>query len=115
MPVKFWEYAVPPLMAMTSGIMSADGGWGWLAILLGALSFLVQLFILDGRDPNGEETMRAMRAEADLRDNMLVMKQLRDFLAGALCAECGEGLGHDEEIISDDKDRTIHKRCDQSE
>lgn len=51
------------------------------------------------------------KLEGERHTNNALMKQLRDFLAGALCCQCGEELGHDEEIIQDDDGRTIHKTC----
>jgi len=59
-----------------------------------------------------KEALRNAERDDDLRTANYQMKQLRDFLAGALCAVCGEELGHDEEIISDEQDRTIHKHCE---
>lgn len=56
-------------------------------------------------------SLAASEAESEAHGLRLMMKQLRDFLAGALCTVCGEPLGHDEEIIQDD-DRTMHKRCE---
>lgn len=52
-----------------------------------------------------EETERAAR---------YMERQLRKFLAGALCAECGEPLGGthgDGDIVQDDDERTLHKEC----
>jgi len=57
-------------------------------------------------------TLGDIQRESDQHELRLVMKQMRDFLAGALCCACGEPLGHDDEIISDDDERTIHKRCE---
>jgi len=40
---------------------------------------------------------------------------MRRFLAGALCAHCGDPLGEDEEIIQqtvDEEALTIHARCE---
>jgi hypothetical protein len=62
-----------------------------------------------------EEAMRDAARDTEAHEQSFAMKQLRDFLAGALCAQCGEKLGHDEEIISDDEDRTVHKRCEDAD
>lgn len=56
--------------------------------------------------------MRESEAESERNALRLIAKELRDYLAGALCAACGDPLGHDEELVQDDDDRTMHKRCD---
>lgn len=58
------------------------------------------------------EEMLRMQIEGLERDARMMERQLRKFLAGALCAGCGEALGEDREIIMDDDERTIHKECD---
>ena len=55
--------------------------------------------------------LRVTELEGEIHVMRLAAKELRDFLAGALCTVCGEPLGHDEEIIQDD-DRTMHKHCE---
>jgi hypothetical protein len=62
-----------------------------------------------------EEAMRDAERDSEVRESRYAMKQLRNFLAGALCCVCGEPLGHDEEIVSDDEDRTVHKRCEDAD
>lgn len=37
-------------------------------------------------------------------------EDFEDFLAGAICAECAEGLGY-EPVILDELGTTLHKRC----
>lgn len=63
-----------------------------------------------------EDTMRAIQLEGELQDMRLRAAQLRKFLAGALCAACGEPLGEDQELtqepVENDEPRTIHKRCE---
>ena len=60
------------------------------------------------------ETMLIQRVEEAERATRAIERQLRKYLAGALCAECGEPLGEVSdggEIIMDDE-RTIHARCE---
>lgn len=61
--------------------------------------------------------MRVVQLEDELSDMRLRAAQLRKFLAGALCACCGEPLGEGEELtqeaVEDDEPRTIHKRCEE--
>lgn len=54
-----------------------------------------------------------IQLEGEIREQRNIMLQLRQFLAGALCCVCGEPLGNEEEIISDDEDRTIHNHCEE--
>lgn len=61
-----------------------------------------------------EDTLEEIQAEEAQRGDRLAMRQVRKFLAGALCCECGEQLGEDEEIVQDDEERTIHARCEKS-
>lgn len=58
-----------------------------------------------------EAMLRSQIEEAE-RAGRMVERQLRKFLAGALCAVCGEPLGEDREIIMDNNERTIHKECE---
>lgn len=66
-----------------------------------------------------EETMRVVQLEGELQDMSLRAAQIRKFLAGALCAVCGEPLGESEELtqeaVENDEPRTIHKRCERGE
>lgn len=66
-----------------------------------------------------EDTMRRVQLEGELQDMRLRAAQLRKFLAGALCATCGEPLGEGEELtqeeVEDDEPKTIHKRCEATE
>jgi hypothetical protein len=62
-----------------------------------------------------ETTMLQMKLEEAERAARMMERQLRKFLAGALCAECSEPLGEDREIVMDDDERTIHKECSASE
>jgi len=57
------------------------------------------------------DAMLQLRIEELERAGCMVERQLRKFLAGALCAQCGEPLGEDGEIVMDDDDRTVHKNC----
>lgn len=59
-----------------------------------------------------EEEFAIIRAEEQERSYRHAAQELRKFLAGALCAECGEPLGNDDEIVQDDDDRTMHKSCE---
>lgn len=59
------------------------------------------------------EQMLRQEIEDANRAGRAVERQMRKFLAGALCAECGEPLGEDREIVQDDDERTIHKECEQ--
>jgi len=61
---------------------------------------------------NLKNALRVTELESEVRSLHFIMKQVRDMLAGALCCECGDPLGHDEEIVCDDEDRTIHKHCE---
>lgn len=58
------------------------------------------------------EFMLKQQVEEAERAGRMVERQMRKFLAGALCAECGEPLGEDREIVQDDDERTLHKDCD---
>lgn len=58
------------------------------------------------------EAMLERRCEELERAGRMAERQLRKFLAGALCAVCGEALGEDREIVMDDDERTIHKECE---
>lgn len=79
----------------------------WVPDFCGPITFRWQ-------KPNGrkdvELTEKEQREMAKLGRS--VAKQLRDYLAGALCAACGELLGHDEEIIQNEDDETMHARCE---
>jgi hypothetical protein len=55
--------------------------------------------------------MAEIQAQGERQEQQMMMRQMRNYLAGALCTICGEPLGHDEEIVQDDEDRTMHKRC----
>ena len=57
------------------------------------------------------EIMLQLKVEETERAGRMVERQLRKFLAGALCSECGEPLGEEEEIVQDDDERTLHARC----
>lgn len=59
-----------------------------------------------------EKQFAQIQAEERAREERFAALQLRKFLAGALCCECGEPLGTSEEIIQDDEERTIHARCE---
>ena len=59
-----------------------------------------------------EEAFSQIQAEGDRQHDRLVLRQMRKFLAGALCCHCGDQLGEDEEIIQDDEERTCHARCE---
>lgn len=63
--------------------------------------------------PTAAEMLLQLKFEEAERAGRMVEQQLRKFLAGALCAFCGEPLGEDREIIMDDDDRTIHKDCEE--
>lgn len=56
------------------------------------------------------EAMLELHCEELERAGHMVERQLRKFLAGALCCVCGEQLGEDREIIMVD-DGTIHEDC----
>jgi hypothetical protein len=57
-------------------------------------------------DQHHEEALRGARHQ---------MLHLRKFLAEALCCICGERLGEDDnDILSDDEDRTVHKHCEEA-
>lgn len=62
-----------------------------------------------------EDQFARIQAEERVREEHQVALQYRKFLAGALCAVCGEPLGEsvgDEPwITQDDEDRTMHARC----
>ena len=60
------------------------------------------------------EELEKIQAETEMREQRMVMLQLRKFLATALCCQCGEPLG-DGKIIQDDNDRTIHAECEEIE
>ncbi|HZS57568.1 MAG TPA: hypothetical protein VFA65_24420 [Bryobacteraceae bacterium] len=57
------------------------------------------------------EAMLEARCEELERAGRMVERQLRKYLAGALCAVCGEPLGEDRQIIMDDNERTLHEEC----
>jgi hypothetical protein len=57
------------------------------------------------------EAMLELRCEELERAGRMVERQLRKYLAGALCAVCGEPLGEDRQIIMDDNERTLHEEC----
>ena len=60
------------------------------------------------------EQMLRQEIEDANRAGRAVERQMRKFLAGALCAECGEPLGDtggDGDIVQDDDERTLHKKC----
>ena len=60
------------------------------------------------------EQMLRQEVEEANRAGRAVERQMRKFLAGALCAECGEPLGDthgDGDIVQDDDERTLHKHC----
>lgn len=63
-----------------------------------------------------EETFAKIQQEDRIRELHLMLQQMRKFLAGALCAVCGDRLGEDEEIIQidvlEDEPATVHKRCE---
>lgn len=59
------------------------------------------------------DALRVTELEGEMQAMRSAMKELRDFVAGALCVHCGEPLGHDEEIIQDDG-HTMHQRCEPS-
>lgn len=59
-----------------------------------------------------ETAMEIAKLQSDVHETRMVMLQLRKFLAGALCASCGEPLGHDEEIVQNDEEETLHARCE---
>jgi hypothetical protein len=58
-----------------------------------------------------EAAMLELRCEELERAGQQVERQLRKFLAGALCARCGEQLGEDEQIEMTDDEETCHARC----
>lgn len=58
-----------------------------------------------------EDTMRQIQQESEASDWRLAAAQLRKFLAGALCAHCGEPLGEGVEVVQDDDERTMHASC----
>lgn len=59
-----------------------------------------------------EEAFAKIQEDENRKAERFAARQLRKFLAGALCCQCGEQLGEDEEIIQDDDECTIHKRCE---
>lgn len=62
------------------------------------------------------EVMLRTRLEEAERAARTMERTLRKYLAGALCAVCGEALGEDREIVMDDDDgRTLHKECEGNE
>ena len=61
------------------------------------------------------ETMLELKVAETERAARMMERQLRKYLAGALCCECGEPLGEDREIIMDDAERTIHAECETAE
>ena len=59
-----------------------------------------------------EDTMRQIQAESEQSDYKLAAAQLRKFLAGALCAHCGEQLGEElGTIVQNDDEETMHLKC----
>lgn len=65
--------------------------------------------------PSAAETMLELKVAETEQAARMMERQLRKFLAGATCAECGEELGEDREIIMDDDERTIHAECENKE
>ena len=61
------------------------------------------------------KAMEDIQAQDEARAMRLAAAQLRKFLAGALCAVCGDPLGTEDEIIQDDDDRTMHARCESAD
>ena len=59
----------------------------------------------------GEAILKIQIEEAE-RAGRMVERQIRKFLAGALCAECGESLGDTDQIVQDDDERTLHTHCE---
>jgi hypothetical protein len=59
------------------------------------------------------DAMRLVQLEDELRSLQLA-RQLRNFLAGALCAVCGEPLGEGRivQIDKDGTDCTCHAECE---
>ena len=61
-----------------------------------------------------ELAMENAKLESEVRNTRYVSHQLRKFLAGALCTFCGDPLGTEEEIVQNDDEETMHKRCEDS-
>jgi hypothetical protein len=56
--------------------------------------------------------MENAKLQSDVWETRGVARQIRKFLAGALCSVCGEPLGHEEEIIQNEDEETLHKHCE---
>lgn len=59
-----------------------------------------------------DETFETIQAEDRARELRLLARQVRKFLAGALCAGCGNPLGEDREVVMNDDGETTHKGCE---
>lgn len=58
--------------------------------------------------------MEVAKLQGEVYEVRAMCHQLRHVLAGALCCVCGDPLGTDEEIVVDDDDQTVHKRCEKA-
>lgn len=59
-----------------------------------------------------EMAMQNAKLQSEVHEMRAAGHQLRSYLAGALCTVCGEPLGHEEEIVQNDEQETMHKRCE---
>lgn len=59
-----------------------------------------------------ELAMENAQLQSDVHETHNMARQLRKFLAGALCTVCGDPLGMEEEIIQNDEEETMHKHCE---
>ncbi len=60
---------------------------------------------------SASEAMLRQEVEEANRAGRMVERQMRKFLAGALCAQCGVPLGDTDQIVQDDDERTVHTKC----
>lgn len=58
-----------------------------------------------------EATMKQIQNEEATHYQNHALAVMRNLLAGALCAECGEPLGTEGEVEQDDDGRTLHEAC----
>lgn len=61
------------------------------------------------------DTLKRVQLEGELQGARMEMARLRTLLSSALCARCGETLGEEEIVQSDDGERTLHKSCNEQE
>lgn len=59
-----------------------------------------------------EREMELSKLQGERHEMNMKLKLARDMLASALCARCGEALGHDEELDYDGEE-AFHARCEE--